>query len=179
MALSERLGRGTAKEQYAYIYRDDKLSVLDEQAFPDVEDLFMRPPYIVHFSSPTTRDLSSFVAICSHTQPSGAANETHALATVYDYAQNHYKNPNAIIMGDFNAGCSNVRVGDWNWIALWTREEFTWLIGHHIDTTTYVSSCPYDRFVIAGSKMESAVIPGSPKAFDFQEEYSLTDDQTL
>ncbi|XP_023218740.1 deoxyribonuclease-1-like, partial [Centruroides sculpturatus] len=178
MALSERLGRKTAKEQYAFFYRKQKVSVLGASVYSDKDDNFMRPPYIVHFLSPTTKNLPSFIAIGIHTQPSNAANETDFLADVYDYAKNKYKTENAIIMGDMNAGCGNVRTSDWRNIRLWTRSDFTWLIGHHVDTTTNVNSCPYDRIVIAGEEMNQAAIRHSANIFNFQNEYELTIEQT-
>lgn len=178
IALSERLGRKTAKEQYGFIYRKGKVTVLGEVVYPDINDHFMRPPYIVHFYSPTTKNLPSFIAIGIHTQPSNAANETDFLADVYDYAVDKYKTRDAVIMGDMNAGCANVRISDWKNIRLWTREDFTWLIGHHIDTTTNVNSCPYDRIVIAGDQMNRAAIHNSAKIFNYQDEYELTTEQT-
>ncbi|XP_035230242.1 deoxyribonuclease-1-like 2, partial [Stegodyphus dumicola] len=144
MQISERLGRGNAKEQYAYIYRNDKLIYLEGHTYPDPRDEFMRPPYIVHFSTPTLRDLESMVVIGIHTQPKNATNETSALAKVYDYAVKTFQVQDAIIMGDMNAGCQNVRISDWNIIDLWRRKEFTWLISHDFDTTLSVNCCPYD-----------------------------------
>lgn len=48
-------------------------------------------------------------------------------------------------MGDFNADCIYVGEKDWENIALWMRPEFTWAIGHHVDTTTNHKSCALDR----------------------------------
>ena len=50
-----------------------------------------------------------------------------------------------ILGGDFNAGCSYVRAGDWDNIRLRTQSRFMWVIGDDVDTTVASSSCPYDR----------------------------------
>lgn len=42
--LSERLGRTTSKEQVAFLYRTDKLSLLSSGVTPDPNDVFERPP---------------------------------------------------------------------------------------------------------------------------------------
>lgn len=178
LELSERLGRRTAKEQYGYFYRKDKVDVLSLEVYPDTENDFMRPPYIAHFYSPTIDGLYYFIMIGIHTQPSNAANETSSLAQVYEYARRKYETGDAIILGDMNAGCATVRKGDWDNIDLWTDPTFEWLIGHDIDTTTNLNSCPYDRIVIAGENVKRAVIPNSAVTFNFQNEYGLTEEQT-
>ncbi|XP_023216027.1 deoxyribonuclease gamma-like isoform X1 [Centruroides sculpturatus] len=178
MALSDRLGRSIAKEQYAFFYKKHMFSVLDTDIYPDVDDNFMRPPYIVHFFSPTIKNLTSFIAVGIHVQPNNAANEISFLANVYDYVKNKYKNKNAIIMGDLNAGCSYIKTGDWKNISLWMRNEFIWLIGNHVDTTTNINSCPYDRIVIAGEEMKQAVINDSANILNFQNKYELTLEET-
>lgn len=179
MVISERLGRGSAKEQYAYIYRSDKLVHLKSMTYPDPDDEFMRPPYIAQFATPTLRDMQSMIAIGIHTQPKNAGNETSSLATVYDYAVKTFKVKDAIIMGDMNAGCANVRISDWDTIELWRRTEFIWLINHDIDTTLSTNCCPYDRFVIAGDNMEEAVIWDSINAYKYRDEFGLSTEMAL
>uniref|UniRef100_A0A2L2Y5A6 Deoxyribonuclease-1 n=1 Tax=Parasteatoda tepidariorum TaxID=114398 RepID=A0A2L2Y5A6_PARTP len=179
MTISERLGRGNAKEQYAYIYRNDKFKLLGAHSYPDREDDFMRPPYIAHFSTPTLRHISSMIAIGIHTQPKNAANETSSLAQVYDYAAKKFKEKNAILMGDMNAGCANVRISDWNLIDIWRREEFTWLITHDIDTTQSLNCCPYDRIITAGDDMLDAVVDFSAQAYKFRDELGISSELGL
>ncbi|XP_010115057.1 PREDICTED: deoxyribonuclease-1-like, partial [Chlamydotis macqueenii] len=75
------LGRNSYKEQYVYIYRSDLVSVLgsyyyDDGCEPCGTDAFSREPFIVKFSSPTTRTrhtapqnillLGDFNADCSY-----------------------------------------------------------------------------------------------------------------
>ncbi|KAI4879619.1 hypothetical protein NFI96_025040 [Prochilodus magdalenae] len=54
--ISQRLGRKSYKEQYAFIYRQRSVSVKSVYQYPDMQtedvDAFAREPYIVWFSSP-------------------------------------------------------------------------------------------------------------------------------
>ncbi|GBN22255.1 Deoxyribonuclease-1 [Araneus ventricosus] len=179
MQISERVGRGNAKEQYAYIYRNDKFKFLSGHTFPDRKDDFMRPPYIVHFATPTLRDLDSMIFIGIHTQPKNAANETSAMAKVYDYAVKTFKVKDAMLMGDMNAGCANVRISDWDAIDVWRRKEFKWLITHDFDTTLSINCCPYDRIIIAGDNVEEAVIWESVGAFKYRDLYGISTGMAL
>ncbi|CAL1279619.1 unnamed protein product [Larinioides sclopetarius] len=176
MQISERVGRGNAKEQYAYIYRNDKFKFLAGHTFPDRKDDFMRPPYIAHFATPTLRDLDSMIFIGIHTQPKNAANETSAMAKVYDYAVETFKVKDAMMMGDMNAGCANVRISDWDTIDVWRRKEFTWLITHDFDTTLSVNCCPYDRIIIAGDNVADAVIWKSVGPFKYRDLFGISTD---
>ncbi|GFT77550.1 deoxyribonuclease-1 [Nephila pilipes] len=179
MQISERVGRGSAKEQYAYIYRNDKFKFLSGHIYPDRKDDFMRPPYLAHFATPTLRDLDSMVFIGIHTQPKYAANETSALANVYDYVVKTFKVENAMLMGDMNAGCANVRISDWDSIELWRRPEFTWLITHDYDTTLSINCCPYDRIIIAGDELVDAVVQDSVGPFKYRDLYGISTDMAL
>ncbi|NWT03824.1 DNAS1 protein, partial [Mionectes macconnelli] len=58
--VSIPLGRTSYKEQYLFIYRSDMVSVLESYYYDDGcepcgTDTFSREPFIVKFSSPTTR----------------------------------------------------------------------------------------------------------------------------
>ncbi|GIY09166.1 deoxyribonuclease-1 [Caerostris darwini] len=179
MEISERVGRGSAKEQYAYIYRNDKFRFLSGHIYPDPKDNFMRPPFIAHFATPTLRDLDSMLFIGIHTQPKNAANETGALAKVYDYAVKTFKVKDAMLMGDMNAGCANVRISDWDAMELWKRKEFTWLITHDFDTTLSINCCPYDRIIVAGDDLQEAVIWDSVGPFKYRDLYGLSTNTAL
>jgi len=62
------------------------------------------------------------------------------------YAQSIPTLPDAILLGDFNAGCSYVVQGEFEQIRLYNQSRFHWLISDHADTTTKTTSCPYDRW---------------------------------
>ncbi|XP_004864822.1 deoxyribonuclease-1 isoform X2 [Heterocephalus glaber] len=147
--VSEPLGRNTYKEQYLYVFRPDLVSVLDSYQYDDGcepcgNDTFSREPAIVRFFSPFTR------------QQAGISWQ------------------DIMLMGDFNAGCSYVTPSQWSSIRLRTSPTFQWLIPDTADTTVTSTHCAYDRIVVAGSLLQSAVVPGSAAAFDFQAAYGLT-----
>lgn len=77
-------------------------------------------------------------------------------------------------MGDFNAGCSYVSSSQWSSIRLRTSPLFQWLIPDSADTTVTSTHCAYDRIVVAGTQLQSAVVPDSVAPFDFQAAYKLT-----
>ncbi|XP_019392415.1 PREDICTED: deoxyribonuclease gamma [Crocodylus porosus] len=181
--ISERLGRKTYKEQYAFIYRPKLVSVKQTYQYPDRqpgdEDAFSREPFVVRFQSPRSA-VSDFVIIPQHTTPETAVREIDELYDVYLDVKQQWKSKNFIFMGDFNAGCGYVAKKHWKDIRLKTQSEFVWLIGDTNDTTVKGSTrCPYDRIVIAGKQLIKAVVPSSTHIFDFQNAFNLTEEQAL
>ena len=87
--------------------------------------------------------VSSFVAIGIHTAPTDAPTEIDHLVDVYDDAVTKTGTKDAIIMGDFNAGCTYIN--DWSTIRLATDRRFYWLINDVTDTTSKSTECAYDR----------------------------------
>ncbi|KAG8432012.1 hypothetical protein GDO86_020335 [Hymenochirus boettgeri] len=147
--ISQRLGRKAYKEQYAFIYRNELVSVKETYQYEDLqpgdEDAFSREPYIVWFRSRTT-EVKEFVIIPQHTTPEVAVREIDELYDVYLDVKKKWKSQNIIFMGDLNAGCSYVPKKSWPSIRLRTNTEFVWLIGDKEDTTVKKStSCAYDR----------------------------------
>ncbi|NXY20559.1 DNSL3 Deoxyribonuclease, partial [Atrichornis clamosus] len=180
---SERLGRNSYKEQYAFIYRQHLVSVKETYQYPDTqpgdEDAFSREPFTIWFQSPKTA-VSEFAIIPLHTTPDTAVREIDELYDVYLDVKQRWKTENFIFMGDFNAGCSYVPQKQWKNIRLRTYSEFIWLIGDKNDTTVKSSTrCPYDRIVVSGQKLIQAVVPHSINIFDFQEDFQMTEEQAL
>ena len=110
-----------------------------------------------------------------HTKPDDAESEISRLVDVYDDALKKWSVPNAILMGDFNAGCNYVK--SYDNIALATDNRFYWMIGNRADSTTKDTDCPYDRIVLAGSQLLNVVVMNSPRVFDFATAYGLTEDE--
>uniref|UniRef100_A0A8B9R342 Deoxyribonuclease n=1 Tax=Anas platyrhynchos TaxID=8839 RepID=A0A8B9R342_ANAPL len=176
--VSGRLGRKTYKEQYAFIYRQNLVSVKQTYQYPDTqpgdEDAFSREPFVVWFQSPKTA-VKEFAVVPLHTTPETAVREIDELYDVYLDV-----NSNFVFMGDFNAGCSYVPKKHWKNIRLRTYSEFAWLIGDKNDTTVKNStSCPYDRIVVSGEQLSQAVMPHSVNIFDFQAAFQMTEEQAL
>ncbi|KAM9134224.1 deoxyribonuclease gamma [Pangshura tecta] len=181
--ISKRLGRKSYKEQYAFIYRSNVVSVKQTYQYPDIQpgdvDAFSREPFVVWFESPKTV-VKEFVIIPQHTTPETAVREIDELYDVYLDVKQRWKSKNFIFMGDFNAGCGYVPKKHWKNIRLRTLSEFVWLIGDKNDTTVRNSTnCAYDRIVIHGEKLISAVVPNSADILDFQQAFGMTEEQAL
>ncbi|XP_003478188.1 deoxyribonuclease-1 [Cavia porcellus] len=176
--VSEPLGRNSYKEQYLFVYRPDQVSVLDSYQYDDGcqpcgNDTFSREPAIVRFSSPLIK-VRDFAIVPLHSAPTEAVAEIDALYDVYLDVRQKWGLEDVILMGDFNAGCSYVTSSQWSSIRLRTNPAFQWLIPDTADTTVTSTHCPYDRIVVAGSLLQSRVVPGSAGPFDFRAAYGLT-----
>ncbi|XP_012939295.2 deoxyribonuclease-1 [Aplysia californica] len=175
--VSERLGRGNCKEQYAFMYRTSRLSVADTYQYDDGEDdgsdVFQREPFAVRFTSPTT-EITDFAIIAIHTSPEDAVKEIGALHKVYDSTKKHWDLEDIMVAGDFNADEGYVDQEDWAKIALRNDRRFRWLIKDETDTTVGNTDRAYDRFVVAGKKLVKAVVPGSAGVFQFDKELGLS-----
>ncbi|XP_071941425.1 deoxyribonuclease-1-like [Antedon mediterranea] len=180
VAIGSRVGRSSYKEQYAFFYKRSKLTVSDTYEYEDgIEgydppiDEFIREPFVVRFSSPSTQ-VNDFAIIPIHTTPDAAETEIDSLTDVYDDVVCKWGLEDVIIAGDFNADCSYVTKSEWPFIRLRTQTRFDWLISDDEDTTVSTTDCAYDRFVIAGSNLKSSYQTGSAGIFDFENAYGLT-----
>ncbi|XP_063953192.1 deoxyribonuclease-1-like [Lytechinus pictus] len=155
MVISSRAGRSSYKEQYAFFYKKNKMTVLDSFEYPDNGDRFEREPYVVRFSAPSTR-VGEFVVMALHAKPDDAVNELDLMADAYDYTVNQWGIRDVAIMGDLNADCSYVGSDDWQNIRLRTQSKFDWVIPDSADTTVSGNTnCAYDRFVLAGLNLRA------------------------
>ncbi len=145
--VSERLGRTTSREQYAYIYNNETIELLDGGHTcpePDGTDPFHREPYITSFR---VRD-GTFDAtlITVHTDPDEATEEINALHDVVRYAQAAYPGErDFIVLGDLNADGSYF---DEDSFSTMSGGDYVWLISNSVDTTTKATDYTYDRIII-------------------------------
>jgi len=176
LLLAPRAGRTSSKEQYAFIYKSEAMTVLSSYTYDDgIEpdaDTFEREPFVVY------ADIKGLTVnlIPIHTKPDDAVAEISALVAVYDDARTRSTDDDAILMGDFNADCSYVSASDWNNIALKTDQRFEWLIDLSVDTTVKTTDCTYNHFVITDT-LQTKVQTGSAKVFDFAAAYGMTTDK--
>ncbi|KAM4695851.1 deoxyribonuclease-1-like [Rhinophrynus dorsalis] len=181
--ISDHLGRSSYREKYAYIYREDILKPTQWYHYDDGcencgTDTFIREPFVARFSSLTT-ELKDFALVSIHTSPDYAVREVDALYDVWEDAKQRLLMEDILIMGDYNADCSYVSTKHWPMIRLRHENSLQWLIGDEADTTVSTNTnCAYDRLVVGGAGLQSAVIAATAKAFNFQVEYGLTYEET-
>ncbi len=140
--IGPRLGRTSSKEQYAFIYKADSITVNNTITYPDTEDNFHREPFIGQFLYGNT----TFVIGTIHTDPDEATPEINKLVDVFDYIKNKYsKTTKMMIVGDYNADC---RYFDEDEMAAPLRDsQYYWVTGNELDTNLATSDCTYDRIV--------------------------------
>jgi len=173
--VSERLGRTTSKEQYAYIYNTETVELMDTpHTYPEPEgtDPFHREPYIASFQALNGNFDVTLITI--HTDPDEATEEINALGTVVEYTQSMYSDEqDFIVLGDLNADCSYF---DEDSTSTLSSSDYYWCIGNSVDTTTKTTDCTYDRIIITASAVSD--FTGDAGIFRFDVKYGLTGDET-
>ena len=166
--VSERLGRTSSKEQYAYVYNTRTVSPIGSAfTYPQTSDIFHRTPYIASFKSNDGIFNATFAVI--HTDPDDAANEIKALYEVAEYAKGILPaDEPVIIMGDYNA---DGRYFDETSYVPLKSGDYLWIIGNEVDTTVASGDNTYDRIV---STRPNIFYTGDAGAFRFDETYNLS-----
>jgi deoxyribonuclease-1-like protein len=174
--VSERLGRTSSKEQYAYIYDTLTVELIDSPfTYPEPEgtDPFHREPYVASFKALSGNFDVTLMVI--HTDPDEATEEINALDTVVEYAQAVYPaEQDFIIMGDLNADCSYF---DEDSTSTLSSSDYYWCIDNSVDTTTKTTDCTYDRIIITNLAVPD--FTGDTGLYRFDAEYCLTIDETI
>ncbi|UGV41691.1 endonuclease/exonuclease/phosphatase family protein [Methanococcoides orientis] len=170
--VSERLGRTSSKEQYAYIYDSTTVAVTGTpETYPEPEgtDPFHRQPYISSFDA--VEGDYDVVLMVIHTDPDEATEEINALDDVLEYAQRSYPDEgDFVIMGDFNA--------DGNYFDEDSSSDidgYFWLIDNSLDTTTKSTDYTYDRIVLT----DASDLSGENGVFRYDLEYGLSEEMTV
>ncbi|CAF93174.1 unnamed protein product, partial [Tetraodon nigroviridis] len=176
---SQRLGRSDSyQEQYVFVYRADTATVTGHYQSPDNRpgdvDAFAREPFVVRFRAPKTA-IKEFVLIPQHTAPANTSKELDALYDVLQDVRKMWKTEETSTQT-----VPTMAKRKREKLQLITDKNLHWLIADETDTTVRAStSCSYDRIVVHGQRFASAVVPSSAKAFNFQMEYGLTEEQAL
>ncbi|WP_406670220.1 endonuclease/exonuclease/phosphatase family protein [Methanolobus sp. ZRKC4] len=170
--VSERLGRTSSKEQYAYVFNSNVVELIgDPQTYPEPEntDPFHRQPYIAPFKA--TAGNYDAVLIVIHTDPDEATEEINALDDVLEYSQSIYPDEqDFIIMGDLNADGSYFDEDSTS-----DLDEYYWLIDDSEDTTTKSTDYTYDRIILT----DTSDLYGQFGVLRYDLEYNLTEDNTI
>ncbi|KAK5873128.1 hypothetical protein PBY51_013769 [Eleginops maclovinus] len=182
MTSSCMLGRDSYKERFVCFYREDDVILEDCHQYEDEQvgdvDAFAREPFILRFRCPSTV-LKDLVLIPVHTKPDDSLKELDELHDVVDSVREKWGTDNIMILGDFNADGRYLSKKKKDTIRI-SSAPYHWLIDDDVDTTSSNSNDhTYDRIVVFGESMLSAVVPGSAKPFNFQREFHLTDEETL
>jgi endonuclease/exonuclease/phosphatase family metal-dependent hydrolase len=171
---SPRLGRTVSKEQYAFIYRKDRVAPVGEAITyqePPGKDPFERDPYMARFKC--AQGKFGFVLITVHTKPTDAKREIPALKDVLTFARQKFPGEgDFIILGDLNADCDYYHRKLPNPIP-----GATWLFQNVADTTVKSTKCAYDDIIITDACKED--FTGEAQVFRFDQEYGLAHEQAV
>jgi len=172
--VSNRLGRTTSKEQYAYFYNTQTMQQIgNPYTYPDSNDMFQREPYVAEFKARSAN--FDFVLITIHTDPDTATQEINDLSAVVENAKGRYQGEgDFIIMGDLNADCNYFNENSQSPLR---SSDYLWIINNSIDTTTKSTACTYDRIILTSQAKTD--FTGNSGVFRFDEAYNLTYDMTV
>jgi deoxyribonuclease-1-like protein len=171
---SERLGRTTSKEAYAYFYNSETVDFIQgsDYIYNDVNDVFEREPYIASFKSGNF----DFTLVGVHTKPDDAYSEISNLTLVVSSIQGARPNEkDIIVMGDLNADGTYFDEDDIS--SPFRASEFYWLITNNMDTMTK-TDYTYDRIVLLNTTLNHEYVDGTARVFYFDQEYGI-DNATL
>ncbi len=172
--VSERLGRTTSKEQYAYLYNTQTIQLIGSPyTYPDSNDLFQREPYVANFK--VKNGNFDFVLITIHTDPDTATQEINDLTMVVEDAKSKYQGEgDFIVMGDLNADCTYFKE---NGQSPLRSSDYNWVINNSVDTTTKSTDCTYDRIIITTPAKTD--FTGEAGVFRFDTAYNLNYESTI
>ncbi len=148
-ALSPRLGRDASgesqKEQYAFIYDNSRLELVDSFTYDDGKDdgtdAFIREPFVGYFRS-RQGDFDFAIAVI-HTKPQDAEEEMIRLEEVVEEIYSRYPGETDVIC----VGDTNLKKGFNDYVAgQWQVGDFYSVIGE--DTTLAKSTSLYDQIII-------------------------------
>ncbi|KAF3860542.1 hypothetical protein F7725_000797 [Dissostichus mawsoni] len=152
----------------ALCFRKKEVEIIDSYQYGgNDEDVITRQPFVVLLKCPNTV-VQDLVLIPVHTKPTDAEAELNALHDVVE--------DNIMILGDFNADRPHLS-NEQKETLLISSAPYHWLIDDDVVTMTRNNNHTYDRIVVYGERMLEAIVPKSAKAYNFEEELNLTDEQ--
>ncbi|HLE76073.1 MAG TPA: endonuclease/exonuclease/phosphatase family protein [Candidatus Bathyarchaeia archaeon] len=167
---SERLGRTSSKEAYAYFYNTETVQFIPDSdyVYNDVNDVFEREPYIAGFKIGNF----DFVLVGIHTKPDDAYNEIGNLTLVVSSIQEAKPNEkDIIVMGDFNADGTYFNEEEAS--NPFKTSEFYWIITNSMDTMTK-TSYTYDRIVLLNTTLNYEYVADTAQVFRFDQTYGIS-----
>ncbi len=158
--------------QYAIIYRTDKVKVNDYALYSGTES-FSYTPLTANFNTIKKGDNFDFTIITVHTSPKLAEEEITSLKTAIDEIRELYSEPDVICLGDFNADGSYYDEGDKEWLSGFDPELYITGIPNSCDTTVALSDNTYDRIQMTMSLKSD--FTGESGVFRFGGIYDITE----
>jgi endonuclease/exonuclease/phosphatase family metal-dependent hydrolase len=172
--VSDRLGRSSSKEQYAYLFNTQTMAVMGSPyVYPDSNDIFEREPYVAEFKA--KKGNFDFVLITMHADPDTATQEINDLQKVVEDAKSRYQGEgDFIVMGDLNADCTYFNENSQTPLK---SSDYYWVINNTIDSTTKSTDCTYDRIIITNPAITDYTVNSG--VFRFDKEYNLNYNSTI
>jgi hypothetical protein len=170
---SERLGRSTSKESYAYYWNTETVEHIEGSAYVynDTGDVFEREPYVASFRSGGF----DFTLVGIHTKPDDAENEIGNLtAVVASVLASDPGEGDVIVIGDFNADGSYF---DEDGPSPLIGEGYHWIVQNSYDTMTK-TDWTYDRMVLLDGTYFSEYVTDSCEVFYFDAVYGVGQELT-
>lgn len=138
-------------DQYAFIYRQDRL-VATKAGLYEGREAFTYRPLLAYFQV-RGRPLD-FVALTVHTRPGLAKAEVPALARAMDEVAASLGEADVLCLGDLNADGSYYAEGPGQALAGFPEARYATLIPNEADTTVASASLAYDRMEASSSLRE-------------------------
>jgi len=169
---SNRVGRGTSKEQYLFVYNDDKVDAFLDSSGYGIEpmDEFAREPFYCMFKAGEF----DFYLMTIHTDPDDVEIEIPALKVAFDSLQNANSENDIILLGDFNA-CSPGSEID-GYIEMTSLEVIQNIYFAIEGETNTRGGKSYDNIIFQSSYTSEFVNSGINV---FEAEYNLTNDEAF
>lgn len=171
--VGPRLGRTNSKEQYAFIYDQERIEVDPSSVYTvaDPDDLLHREPLVAGFRARGVppEEAFTFSLVNIHTDPDETHQELDALGDVYRAVRNDGRHEDDILLlGDLN-------VDDEHLGELGRVSDITWIISGTPTNTR--RSKQYDNMLFL--RRATTEYQGRAGVFDFTNEYQLSMDAAL
>lgn len=160
--------------QYAIVYRTDRVRVNDYMLYDGIES-FSYTPLIANFETIEEGSNFSFSLIVVHTSPGKAVDEIPALKTVMDEVERIYEEPDVLCLGDFNADGLYYDEGTEEWLSGFEPDVYITGIPNYYDTTVAPSDNTYDRMQMTRSF--DTDFTGKSGVMRFDEIYDLSESE--
>jgi len=173
--ISERLGRTSSKEQYAFVFDTQSVEVDRTQLYTisDPHDMLHREPYVAWFRvrGPPTDRAFTFTLVNIHTDPDEVKQELDALDDVFRAVRDDGRNEDdVIILGDLNV--DDRHLGELGQIP----GIYAAIRGVGVTTNTRGTKM-YDNLVF--HRGATGEFTGRAGVYDFMRDFNLTMDEAL